>query len=108
VKQELEKLRRLPKAPRGILKAFEKLSNDVGSTWQAAYRCASERLEKTDAFGSPHTMKASYRRVERAFRDQKDGFRYYLLDPMFTRQLLATPGSPLDRKIAALFAMTPR
>jgi len=87
IPKEIEKLRARPNVPRHFLKEREELLCRVGSTLEDACRCASDLLAKTESFGCPETVKASYLRVEREFRDPKKAVRYYLLDPQFIRKI---------------------
>jgi hypothetical protein len=86
---EIEKLRTLPNVPTDRLKEREKMLRRVGDTLDDAFRCASNLLAKTDAFGCPETIKKSYLRVEHEYRveretgDSKEAKRYHLLDRQF-------------------------
>ncbi len=46
----------------------QELRDTLKPTWEAAYENASEMLEGTEAQGEPHSIKASYQRVERLLR----------------------------------------
>jgi hypothetical protein len=87
VRIENEKLRTLSNVPRHFLKEREEMLRRVGSTFEDAFRCASDLLAKTESFGCPETMKASYLRIERECRDPKKAMRYHLLDPQFIRKI---------------------
>jgi hypothetical protein len=87
VRAENGKLRALPKVPPHFLKEREELLRRVGSSQEDAFRCASDLLDKTESFGCPETMKASYLRVECESRDPREAVRYHLLDPQFIRKI---------------------
>jgi hypothetical protein len=52
----------------------------LGRSLSRTYECVSEVLQKTEAFGSPESIKRSYREVERNHRDPSKAFRYAILD----------------------------
>ena len=43
-----------------------------GATWERSYEAASDLLSGTDAAGEPGTMKESYQKVEKAFREGRN------------------------------------
>jgi len=93
-RQQVEDLRALPKTPRELpqkremlLKQKEKMLKWLGDSLNRAYECASERLEKTGAFGGPDAMEASYYKVKKEFKDPVQAKRYHQLDPRFLRKL---------------------
>jgi hypothetical protein len=59
----------------------------LGTSRSRLYHCVSEVLEKTDAFGSPESIKRSYLQVQRNERDPAKAFRYYLLPYPFLSKL---------------------
>jgi hypothetical protein len=59
----------------------------LGSSLSRIYQCVSEVLERTDAFGSPESIKRSYRQVKRSDGNPSQAFRYYLLPYPFLHKL---------------------
>ena len=59
----------------------------LGTSLERIYQCVSEVLEKTDAFGSPESIKRSYRQVERNHRNSSQAFRYYQLPSLFLQKV---------------------
>lgn len=59
----------------------------LGSSLSRIYDCVSEVLERTDAFGSPESIKRSYRQVQLSGRNSSHVFRYCLLPDPFLRKL---------------------
>lgn len=55
-------------AVRELRERRQELRDTLKPTWEAAYENASEILKGTKAHGEPHSIKASYQRVERLFR----------------------------------------
>lgn len=47
----------------------DELADEYKPTLEAAYQYASEKLRGTEAQGEPHSIEASYKKVERIFRD---------------------------------------
>lgn len=58
-----------------------------GHSLSRIFECVSDQLERTEAFGSPESIKRSYRQVERNNRSPTQAFRYCILDPLFLRML---------------------
>ena len=58
-----------------------------GLTWQDAYEGAARMLKGTPAYGAPATMKNSYIKVNKAFKDPSKAPRYSRLSRR-TRRLL--------------------
>ena len=54
----------------------DELADRYKPTLEAAYRNASEKLRGTEAQGEPHSIEASYKKVERIFR-KGGGARFY-------------------------------
>jgi hypothetical protein len=93
-RREIAELRTLPKTPRELpqkremlLKQKEKMLKWLGDSLNRAYECASERLEKTGAFGGPDAMEASYYKIKKKFKDPVQAKRYHQLDPRFLRKM---------------------
>ena len=59
----------------------------LGRTLSRSFECASEVLERTEAFGSPESVKRSYRVVERSINHPVRAFRYHMLDPNFLQKV---------------------
>jgi hypothetical protein len=59
----------------------------LGRSLSRLYACASEALEKTEAFGSPDSIKRSYLQVERSNRRSLQAYRYCLFHALFVRML---------------------
>jgi hypothetical protein len=59
----------------------------LGRSLSDAFECVSEMLERTDAHGSPDSIKRSYRQVERNHRHRTERYRYCLLHPLFLKML---------------------
>jgi hypothetical protein len=59
----------------------------LGTSRSRIYQCVSEVLERTDAFGSPESIKRSCRQVRRNERNPAHAFRYYLLPHPFLQKL---------------------
>lgn len=59
----------------------------LGSLRWRIFQCASEMLERTEAFGSPESFKRSYRQVERCRHNPSLASRYYLLPEPFLAKL---------------------
>jgi hypothetical protein len=58
------------------------------------FRCAAMSLLGTEAFASPDTVRASYRRVERRMRSPAEAFRYYVFWGDFLHRIgMPWPGS---------------
>lgn len=54
----------------------EELADTYKPTWEAAYQYVSDMLRGTEAQGEPHSIEASYKKVERIFR-KGAGARFY-------------------------------
>jgi hypothetical protein len=59
----------------------------LGRTLSRAFECASDLLERTEAFGSPESIKRSYRVVKRDINHPVRAFRYHMLDPNFLQKV---------------------
>lgn len=87
VRQALDELRKMPDASKDGLDELELANRRLGRTWLDAYAFASEELSGTGASGSPETMKSSYQRVLRDFRDPVKSARYRIPDHRTQRDL---------------------
>jgi len=114
-RREVAKLRALPKTPRELpqnreklLKEMEERLKSLGATLDRAYKCASERLEKTGAFGGRDAMEKSYYRVEKIFKDPAQAMQYHQLDPRFLQKVGLKPimPPPKRKKAVPLFKLT--
>lgn len=114
-RREVAKLRALHKTPRELpqkreklLKEMEERLKSLGATLDRAYKCASERLEETEAFGGPDTMEKSYYKVEKIFKDPALAMQYHQLDWRFLQKVGLKPiMPPLKRKkVVPLFKLT--
>jgi hypothetical protein len=65
----------------------------LGTSMWTVFECVSEMLERTEAFGSPETIRRSYQKVERNMKHYRDALSYSQLDPLFLRML----GIDIDR-----------
>jgi hypothetical protein len=59
----------------------------LGHTKSRVFECVAEVLEKTDAFGSPESIKRSYLQVERQMKVSSQAWRYNQLDHLFLQML---------------------
>lgn len=60
----------------------------LGTSLSTLFQCTSEILERTDAFGSPESIKRSYLRVRRSDKDPAQASRYcWLPDPFLWNRL---------------------
>jgi len=114
-RQEVEGLRALPKTPRELpqkreklLKEMEEMLKLLGDSLDCAFKCASERVEKTGAFGGPDSMEKSYYKIEKVFKDPIQAMRHHQLDPRFLHKigLKASRAAPKRKKVAPLFKLT--
>ena len=63
----------------------------LGRTLSRAFECASDVFERTEAFGSPESVKRSYRVVARDINHPVRAFRYHMLDPNFLQKVGIDP-----------------
>jgi hypothetical protein len=63
----------------------------IGHSLARVFECVSEGLERTEAFGSPESIKRSYREVKRNHRSPTKAFRYCVLHPLFLQMLGINP-----------------
>jgi hypothetical protein len=59
----------------------------LGQSKSRVFECVADVLERTDAFGSPGSIKRSYFQVERQMKDSSKAWRYYQLDHLFLQSL---------------------
>ena len=60
---------------------------DPGRSWNDAYALAVEFLKGTRAFGSPATMRNSYKLVQKSISDPSQHGRFYIVDYRTIRRL---------------------
>jgi hypothetical protein len=78
-----------------ILNDRKKVLARVGRNLEDACHYASKLLEETEAFGSPHTIRASYNRVRKDFRGSKRAACYSLLNHRFVNELFGRKRLPI-------------
>jgi hypothetical protein len=66
-------------------------ANWLGTTRSRVYECVSQALARTEAFGSPQSIKRSCRQVIRNQADPKRAFRYFLIGDAAMKLLGITP-----------------
>jgi hypothetical protein len=59
----------------------------LGRSLKRAYECVAETLERTEAFGSPESVKRSYREVTQNLRKPREAVRYHILNMLFLRMV---------------------
>lgn len=80
-------LRALTRAPKGLLKDYEKMLEWVGRSLSRAFECASLMLQDTPAFGGPEAMKRSYFKVRVRQKDPAQASCYHLMDQEIRQSL---------------------
>ena len=68
-----------------------------GTTWEDAYEAAAKMLKGTAAFGRPATMKNSYLKVQKDFKDPSKAYRYSIMSHR-TLKLLGANFEPPRRR----------
>jgi hypothetical protein len=59
----------------------------LGRSLSRAFECVSDVFERTEAFGSPESIKRSYREVARNMGDPSQAQRYSIFHPLFLQML---------------------
>jgi hypothetical protein len=106
-REHVEKLRKIPSAPKALIREREKMLACAGSDWLEAFVCASKRLQTTDAHAGPDAIKKSYLEYQRESRGRISGLRYHVFD----RRLLNMLGIAIDfphrgKKLRPIYDLT--
>jgi hypothetical protein len=82
-KEEIRELSRTPGDKAKLIREqFEMEVKQIGSKNDVVYDTASRVLRKTDARGSPTTIRASYKKVRKNSKDEMERYRYFVFDPV--------------------------
>ncbi len=85
VRRSLHDYPKQPSCPR--YRAAQQRAEWLGTSMSQIFECVSEMLERTEAFGSPETIRRSYQKVRRNMEHFREALRYSQLDPLFLRML---------------------
>ena len=106
-REHVEKLKKIPSAPRALVRERERMLGCAGSDWLEAFVCASKRLQGTDAHVGPDAVKKSYLEYQRESWGRISGLRFHIFD----RELLNMLGIDIDfphrgKKIRPIYDLT--